>query len=218
MKRGATVALSAFIFILSAEGIARVAEWVNPVRERPLGISGNTFLIVFVGDAACLKENVPEQLEHGLHRAGITRASVLNLCRAGAAAGEKMTAFLEYGLPLGPQVVVSFDGAPYLTPGIEHLALRRLVRGSSPGPQSMLNSYLYATEVIRTLTKSQSGWFGVLQPVTRPITDALAYWSAETGAPVFEDRERLFEAIVERYRDWEQPSSLETVRSSLWPR
>jgi hypothetical protein len=54
---------------------------------------------------------VPERLEIALHRAGLARAQVLNLCQGGATSAQELAIFLEYGLPLAPQVVLSFDGA-----------------------------------------------------------------------------------------------------------
>jgi hypothetical protein len=50
-------------------------------------------------------------LEDTLHRAGLARAAVLNLCQGGATSAQELAIFLEYGLPLAPQVVLSFDGA-----------------------------------------------------------------------------------------------------------
>jgi hypothetical protein len=54
---------------------------------------------------------VPERLEFALHQAGMTRAAVVNLCQSGATSAQELAIFLEYGLPLRPQVVVSFNGA-----------------------------------------------------------------------------------------------------------
>jgi len=86
-------------------------------RARELGSYRGSFLVEFLGGSVCLGEGVnpgkpvPERLEDALHAAGLERAKVLNLCQGGATSAQELAIFTQYGLPLGPQVVVSFDGA-----------------------------------------------------------------------------------------------------------
>jgi hypothetical protein len=86
-------------------------------RARELETYRNAFLIEFLGGSVCLGvgtnpgPTIPERLEIALHRAGLARAEVLNLCQGGATSAQELAIFLEYGLPLAPQVVLSFDGA-----------------------------------------------------------------------------------------------------------
>lgn len=86
-------------------------------RARELETYRHSFLVEFLGGSVCLGvgtnpgPTVPERLEGALHRAGLARAEVLNLCQGGATSAQELAIFLEYGLPLAPQVVLSFDGA-----------------------------------------------------------------------------------------------------------
>ncbi len=86
-------------------------------RARELETYRHAFLIEFLGGSVCLGvgtdpgPTVPERLEIALHRAGLARAEVLNLCQGGATSAQELAIFLQYGLPLAPQVVLSFDGA-----------------------------------------------------------------------------------------------------------
>jgi lysophospholipase L1-like esterase len=86
-------------------------------RARELETYHDSFLIEFLGGSVCLGvgddpgATVPERLEAALHQAGLARVMVLNLCQGGAASAEELAIFVEYGLPLHPQVVLSFDGA-----------------------------------------------------------------------------------------------------------
>src|SRR5579863_3204346 len=86
-------------------------------RAQELETYRNSFLIEFLGGSVCLGvgtnpgPTVPERLELALHRAGLARAKVLNLCQGGATSAQELAIFLEYGLPLAPQVVLSFNGA-----------------------------------------------------------------------------------------------------------
>lgn len=86
-------------------------------RARELETYRHSFLIEFLGGSVCLGvgtdpgPSVPERLEAALHRAGYARAEVLNLCQGGATSAQELAIFLQYGLPLAPQVVLSFDGA-----------------------------------------------------------------------------------------------------------
>jgi hypothetical protein len=132
-------------------------------------------------------------------------ALVLNLCQGGTTSAQELAIFLQYGLPLRPHVVISFNGAndllhpaplgddrqanlPYHDQEIrslfaghhswmEHLSVKRVFdrihrrltgRRNGPdevSPKNILDSYLYTTEVIRTLTEQQSGLYGlILQP------------------------------------------------------
>jgi hypothetical protein len=76
-----------------------------------------SFLVEFVGGSVCLGvgehpgATVPERLEAALHRAGLTRARVLNLCQGGATSAQELAILIEYGLSLHPQAVLAFDGA-----------------------------------------------------------------------------------------------------------
>jgi hypothetical protein len=75
------------------------------------------FLIEFLGGSACLGVGtntgriIPDRLQDALHSAGFRAASVLNLCQGGATSAQELVIFLQYGYPLSPQVVLSFDGA-----------------------------------------------------------------------------------------------------------
>jgi hypothetical protein len=86
-------------------------------RARELETYRDSFLVEFLGGSVCLGvgenpgKTVPELLEAALHQADLARAEVLNLCQGGAASAEELAIFVEYGLPLHPQVVLSFDGA-----------------------------------------------------------------------------------------------------------
>lgn len=86
-------------------------------RARELESYRGSFLVEFLGGSVCLGAGtnpgriVPERLKEALHAAGLTRASVLNLCQGGATSGQELAIFLQYGLPLEPEVVLSFDGA-----------------------------------------------------------------------------------------------------------
>jgi hypothetical protein len=86
-------------------------------RARELETYRDSFLVEFLGGSVCLGvgdhpgETVPERLEAALHEAGLVRAQVLNLCQGGAVSAQELAIFVEYGLPLHPQVVISFDGA-----------------------------------------------------------------------------------------------------------
>jgi hypothetical protein len=86
-------------------------------RARELDTYQHSFLIEFLGGSVCLGvgtdpgPTVPERLEAALRRAGYARAEVLNLCQGGATSAQELAIFLQYGLPLAPQMVLSFDGA-----------------------------------------------------------------------------------------------------------
>jgi hypothetical protein len=86
----------------------RAAEW--PAYH-------GDFIVEFLGGSVCLGvgtnvgATVPERLEAALHEAGMTRARVVNLCQGGATSAQELAIFLQYGLPLHPQAVISFDGA-----------------------------------------------------------------------------------------------------------
>jgi hypothetical protein len=86
-------------------------------RARDWSSYRGEFLVEFLGGSVCLGvgtnpgPTVPERLEQALHNAGMSRARVVNLCQGGVTSAQELAIFLEYGLPLQPQVVVSFDGA-----------------------------------------------------------------------------------------------------------
>ena len=142
-------------------------------RARELSTYRDAFLIEFLGGSVCLGvgddpgQTVPERLETALHQAGLARAEVLNLCQGGAVSAEELAIFVEYGLPLHPQVVVAFDGAndvlhprpvgeddganlPYRNAqletrvngrdGMSHLALARVAARLAPRLLSAANS------------------------------------------------------------------------------
>jgi hypothetical protein len=75
------------------------------------------FLIEFLGGSVCLGvgtnpgKTLPERLQDALRAAGLHQARVLNLCQGGASSAQELAIFLQYGLPLSPQVVFSFNGA-----------------------------------------------------------------------------------------------------------
>ncbi len=86
-------------------------------RARELESYRGSFLVEFLGGSVCLGvgtnsgRTVPERLEDALHAAGLERAAVLNLCQGGVTTAQELAIFIQYGLPLEPQVVLSFDGA-----------------------------------------------------------------------------------------------------------
>lgn len=86
-------------------------------RAADLDSYKDSFLVEFIGGSVCLGigtspgKPVPERLEEALHRAGMPEAKVLNLCQGGTASAQELAILLEYGLPLEPRVVVSFNGA-----------------------------------------------------------------------------------------------------------
>lgn len=86
-------------------------------RAKELDTYRGKFLVEFLGGSVCLGvgthpgKPVSEQLEEALHRAGLMQAAVVNLCQGGTASGQELAIFLQYGLPLHPQVVLSFNGA-----------------------------------------------------------------------------------------------------------
>ena len=86
-------------------------------RARELKSYEGTFLIEFLGGSVCLGvgtspgKTVPERLEEWLQQAGLRQAAVLNLCQGGASSAQELAIFTEYGLPLHPAVVLSFNGA-----------------------------------------------------------------------------------------------------------
>ena len=75
------------------------------------------FLIEFLGGSVCLGvgtnpgKTVPERLEEMLHRADLAEVAVVNLCQGGATTGQELAILTQYGLPLAPQFVISFNGA-----------------------------------------------------------------------------------------------------------
>src|SRR5260370_24782958 len=86
-------------------------------RARELESYRGRFLVEFLGGSVCVGVGtnpgapLAERLEAELHRAGLARAAVLNLCQGGATSSQELAIFLEYGLPLAPRVVCSFGGA-----------------------------------------------------------------------------------------------------------
>jgi len=189
-------------------------------RAQELETYRGKFLIEFLGGSVCLGvgtdtgKTVPERIAEALDRAGLKHAAVLNLCQGGATSAQELAIFLEYGLPLAPQVVLSFDGAndllhplpmgedaganlPYrdreMRAGFAgqhswtaHLALARVagrlaartpqpVHGNAVDPEMILDSYLYATRVVRTLTTEQGGWYALL---LQPTLHYAKPWSA----------------------------------------
>jgi len=86
-------------------------------RARELDTYRGGFLIEFLGGSVCLGvgtdpgPTVPERVQTALHQAGLERAEVLNLCQGGATSSQELAIFLQYGLPLRPRAVLSFDGA-----------------------------------------------------------------------------------------------------------
>src|SRR5579863_5884235 len=87
-------------------------------RARELESYRNTFLIEFLGGSVCLGvgtnpgPTLPERLQAALDARGLgRRIAVLNLCQGGATSAQELAIFIQYGLPLDPQVVLSFDGA-----------------------------------------------------------------------------------------------------------
>jgi lysophospholipase L1-like esterase len=86
-------------------------------RARDLDSYHGGFLIEFLGGSVCVGvgtnpgATIPERLEDTLMRDGLAHAQVLNLCQGGATSAQELAIFIQYGLPLHPQVVLSFDGA-----------------------------------------------------------------------------------------------------------
>jgi hypothetical protein len=96
-------------FALNSDGF-RAAELSTYRRE-------DRFKVVFLGASVCLGvgydtgPTLAELLESALHVRGLTRLSVINLCQGGATARQELDILLDYGLPLKPQAVISFNGA-----------------------------------------------------------------------------------------------------------
>jgi hypothetical protein len=175
---------------------------------------------------------VPERLEVALHKAGLVQAKVLNLCQGGATSAQELAIFLEYGLPLAPKVVLSFDGAndvmhpqpigedaapnlPYHdremrarmngNDALGHLAVARVaarlaIRWSRPSPvkdggipeAAILDSYISALSVTRTLTEAQGGFYTLL---LQPTLHYEKPWSAgrrQCGGPVGHATPKIF--------------------------
>jgi hypothetical protein len=86
-------------------------------RAREWSTYRDSFLIEFLGGSVCLGVGtnpgltVPERLERTLRAAGMPRTEVVNLCQGGATTAQEFAIFVQFGLPLEPQVVLSFDGA-----------------------------------------------------------------------------------------------------------
>jgi len=86
-------------------------------RAGELEIYRDSFLVEFLGGSVCVGigenvgETLPERLQDALRAAGMVRARVLNLCQGGATSAQELAILTEYGLPLHPQAVLSFDGA-----------------------------------------------------------------------------------------------------------
>jgi hypothetical protein len=99
--------MTAAPFALNADGF-RAAEW-DAYRGK--------FVVEFLGGSVCLGVGtnpgppLPERLEAALRRAGLEHAAVVNLCQGGTASAQELAILLQYGLPLRPQVVLSFNGA-----------------------------------------------------------------------------------------------------------
>jgi lysophospholipase L1-like esterase len=75
------------------------------------------FTVLFLGGSVCVGwggENgdpLSALVEAELHRRGLTRAQVINLGQGGAVSRQELDILVDYGLPLHPRVVVSFNGA-----------------------------------------------------------------------------------------------------------
>jgi hypothetical protein len=86
-------------------------------RARELETYRGKFIIEFLGGSVCLGvgsnpgKTLPERLEEALHQRGLIEAAVVNLCQGGATTGQELAIYLQYGRPLNPEVVLSFDGA-----------------------------------------------------------------------------------------------------------
>ena len=229
MRRVPNIVGIAVLLLLAVEAIARVAE-----RAAAAPVAGNrsgavdryraSFLIELVGTQC---GDLPRRLEDGLRRAGLSRIAVLNVCDA-------ERAFLDYGLPMAPRVVLTMEGSPLRRETAQPLAMLRwadrfhAARARGWSTAAEVNSAVYRAEVERVLTQSQGGWFAVLLPAApAAAADAFTRWSGETGAPVFEisgdpdaptelERQGLFTAIAEEYRSWEEHGNRE--RTPAWQR
>jgi hypothetical protein len=86
-------------------------------RAQELDQYRGKFVVEFLGGSVCVGvgtdagKTLPERLEDALAEVGLRAAAVVNLCQGGATSAQELAIFLEYGLPLRPQVVLSFDGA-----------------------------------------------------------------------------------------------------------
>jgi len=86
-------------------------------RAGELEIYRDSFVVEFLGGSVCagigenVGETLPERLQDALRAAGMVRARVLNLCQGGATSAQELAILTEYGLPLHPKAVLSFDGA-----------------------------------------------------------------------------------------------------------
>ena len=79
--------------------------------------SGDFFNIVFIGGSVCLGaggENgapLPQLVEEMLRKKGMGKIRVINLCQGGTVTAQEFAIFLQYGLPLEPALLVSFNGS-----------------------------------------------------------------------------------------------------------
>ena len=218
------------------------------------------FLVEFLGGSVCVGvgtdtgATLSERLEEALHASGLARARVLNLCQGGAPSAQELAIFIQYGLPLAPQVVLSFNGAndfmhpaplgedlapnlPYrnreMRTAVEgghafaaHLALARVAqrlaaRWFPPAPfreagvpsGAIFDSYLYATGVVRTLTREQGGWHAVL---LQPTLHFEKPWSEEERAMWLKRRPRDG-AAISRYASGLYEQARARIRASTEP-
>ncbi|MEQ1884608.1 MAG: hypothetical protein ABL967_06060 [Bryobacteraceae bacterium] len=86
-------------------------------RARELETYRDHFVVEFLGGSVCLGvgtntgPTVADHLQYALDRLGLSRAQVLNLCQGGATSAQELAIFVQYGLPIKPQVVLSLNGA-----------------------------------------------------------------------------------------------------------
>jgi hypothetical protein len=101
----------------------KVAGWpINKdgFRAKPLEYyhqkSQQTFRIVFLGGSVAIgygKNNgdpLSDLLQKRLLELGLSQVEVINLGQGGAVSAQELAILLQYGLPLRPQIVVSFNG------------------------------------------------------------------------------------------------------------
>lgn len=137
-----------------------VAPWPlneEGFRAKPLSLyarsSDRRFQIVFLGGSVCagyvdkIGDTLPDLLESELRKRGLDKVDVINLCQGGAVSAQELAIFIQYGLSLKPEIVVSFNGAN----DIFH------VRPLGPNEQENLP---YMNKEMRALWLHNTGFYG----------------------------------------------------------
>lgn len=196
-------------------------------RAAELETYHDSFLIEFLGGSVCAGvgdhpgDTIPERVEHALQAAGLVRARVLNLCQGGATSAQELAILIEYGLPLHPQAVFSFNGvndvfhprpvgeddAANLPYGNAQLEAR--VNGRDGW------SHLAAERVLRRLSRRfHPGRFSAEDPVPiGAIVDSYLY-HLSVARTLAESRGALYAVLLQPTLHLEKPWSAE--ETAMW--